>query len=616
MYLVQTSSDGTAQAVRLDGDTVTIGRERDNDLVLSDPLVSRHHARIFRTPGGWRIVDLGGKNGLLLNDRPVSEADLSEGDRITIGSSVFHFATTPSAGAPAPAAGHGGPADPSQATVVVPGWLPGTTPAPSAEGTRLEALVTMLGGIASAPDETALAHSILSEVMRIFGASRGFIGLSVEGRVEPLAMGDLDAPPESAPFTVSRTIAARILAERIGLLTEDAVTDDRLAGADSILASGVRSAMAAPVYRRGETAGILYVDHRRECGRFRADDLRLFIGVANLVSAALDSVAVRRAADRERQRLRQALDGGRILIGHSAFVQNLRRSLARIAVAPGPVLLLGETGTGKDLVARLVHETSPRGKGPFVTVNCAALPAALVENELFGHVKGAYSGAFDDRMGALQEARGGTLFLDEIGDMPLDLQPKLLHAIENGSIRRLGSTEPETVDVRIVAATNRDVEVEVRSGGFRSDLYYRLKAFELRLPPLRERTEDILPLAKHFLALDEVSGGRALLLSSEAQNLLLRHPWPGNVRELRNTLERAAALATSDTIGPSLIGAAPAEERTRSLRDVERDHLLRVLTANQWNISLAARCLEIQRNTLYGKMRKHNILRGGRHAEP
>jgi two-component system, NtrC family, response regulator AtoC len=308
------------------------------------------------------------------------------------------------------------------------------------------------------------------------------------------------------------------------------------------------------------------------------------------------------------------------LVGSSEALRAVMERIARVAPTQATVLITGESGTGKELVARAVHRGSPRRDGPFVALSCAAMPHDLLEAELFGYRRGAFTGAAQSRDGLFQRADGGTLFLDEIGDMPLSLQPKLLRALEERRVRPLGSPQEVPLDVRIVAATNRDLEAAVRLGHFREDLLFRLNVHHIQVPPLRERGDDVMELARHFLA-RSASAIRtepgapppaAPQLTPEAEQLLRAHHWPGNVRELENSLSAAIALAVSGRIGvhelPARLkaqaarGSTPPPVEPASLEEVERRHIEIVLRATGWNKALAARKLGIDRATLYRKL--------------
>ena len=310
----------------------------------------------------------------------------------------------------------------------------------------------------------------------------------------------------------------------------------------------------------------------------------------------------------------EALHG---LVGSSTVMRGLREQVGRAALVDANVLITGESGTGKELVARAIHLGGPRASGPFVAMSCAAVPHEILEAELFGHARGAFTGAAQARPGLFQQAAGGTLFLDEIGDMPVELQPKLLRALQERSVRPVGTAREVTADVRIVSATNRDLGAAVRAGSFREDLLFRLKVLHLELPPLRVRERDVIELAQHFLA-QASRTGKSYQLAREAEIPLLAYRWPGNVRELENCMSAAVALAPEGQIGfdelPTRVRSQRATSSTpseppASLEDVERRHIELVLRAVGWNKARAARKLGIDRATLYRKLARFNLER-------
>lgn len=347
-----------------------------------------------------------------------------------------------------------------------------------------------------------------------------------------------------------------------------------------------------------------------------------------VVERALAERGERRALDyyRERDARHASLEA---LVGTSLAMQHLRELIRTVSGTEptdqspaAPILILGETGTGKELVARACHQTGPRAKAPFIEINCAALPGHLIEGELFGYEKGAFTDAHARKIGLIEAADGGTLFLDEIGELDLGLQAKLLRVLENLRVRRIGALADRQVNVRIVAATHRDLDEQVRAGRFRADLMYRLKVFQIHVPPLRERPGDIPVLARHFLAQLAARYGRAeLSIDDGALAALAAHDWPGNVRELRNVLERAVLLQRSGVItaGDFLLGTshrAPAAsanpsapQEPMSLDGVERDHMQRALVQCGWNVSKAAKLLGVSRDTLRYRMERHGLQR-------
>ena len=348
----------------------------------------------------------------------------------------------------------------------------------------------------------------------------------------------------------------------------------------------------------------------------------------DVVDRALAERGERRALDYYRQRdaRHASLDA---LVGTSPAMQSLRELIRNVSgIEPtdnspaAPILVLGETGTGKELVARACHQTGSRAKAPFIEINCAALPGHLIEGELFGFEKGAFTDAHARKIGLIEAADGGTLFLDEIGELDLPLQAKLLRVLENLRVRRIGALSDRQVNVRIVAATNRDLDEQVREGRFRADLMYRLKVFQIHIPPLRARIQDIPVLAHHFLAqLANRYGRDKLDIDSSALAALAAHDWPGNVRELRNVLERAVLLQRTGTLGVGdlILGSptrqtaraeqVPASAEPQSLDALERDHVQRALAQCAGNVSKAAKLLGVSRDTLRYRMERHGLQR-------
>src|SRR5678816_113202 len=331
----------------------------------------------------------------------------------------------------------------------------------------------------------------------------------------------------------------------------------------------------------------------------------------------LDDALRERRLKREIASLRESIGGAAFtIVSQSPAMRRTMGLVLRAAPADTSVLLLGESGTGKELLARALHLQGPRRAGPFLAMNCSAIPETLLESQLFGHRRGTFTDAREDRRGLFQEAEGGTLLLDEIGDMPIGLQAKMLRVLQSREVHPLGAPAPLHVNVRVVAATHRNLETLVAEGRFRQDLYYRLNVISVRVPPLRERPEDILPLAAHFLEKHGKALGRtACTLSVDAVAALRKYAWPGNVRELENAIERALVLGCDDAIWPEDLPeslrtravSAIAPSQSRPLSDVEREHILRTLDTVRGNKTAAARLLGLDRKTLYRKLDLYGI---------
>jgi two-component system response regulator HydG len=336
--------------------------------------------------------------------------------------------------------------------------------------------------------------------------------------------------------------------------------------------------------------------------------------------ARIDRALSEQAARRERDTLRGPIAAGDAVPGivfRSSAMQRVLDIVARVAPTDATVLIHGESGTGKELIARAIHGASRRARRPFVALNCGALPETLLESELFGHVKGAFTGATVNKKGLFEEAEGGTVFLDEVGEMSPALQVKLLRTLQDGEVRAVGSSQPITVDTRVVAATNQNLEVLMRQGRFREDLFFRLNVIAFSIPPLRERREDIPLLVQHFLDRFNSRQGRAVRLDGEAMERLVAHPWPGNIRELEHAMERMVILGESDTITaddlPPLMGSGVGSEVAApiggTLADTEKAHIRDMLERHGWNYSRTADALGISRTTLWRKLKEYGFSR-------
>jgi serine/threonine-protein kinase PknK len=494
---------------------------------------------------------------------------------------------------------------------------------------------------------TELLDHAMDAAIELTLAERGFVLLRDGDALSVAAARHFTgAQLKRKEHKLSRSIAERVLSSGEPLWTVDAGEDQRFARQASVHAMRLKSVLCVPIRGEQGVIGALYLDNRLERARFAAADAELLLAFADQVAIALRNARLLaeleqqskelarekrkveellRGKTAEVERLEQALSQSRAvletrydyaqIVGRSEPMRRVLSVLDRVVESEVNVLVTGESGTGKELVARAIHANGPRKAGPFVAINCAALPENLLEAELFGHVKGAFTGAERDRDGLFRAAAGGTLFLDELGELPFGVQAKLLRVLADREVRPLGSTRSSPVDVRLVCATNRDLPARVRDGAFREDLYYRVAVISVALPALRERSEDIVPIAEALLEKRARELGEpARKLAPDAVRALLAHPWPGNVRELENTLLRASVLAAGNAIAAADLGLGAAQQRTRRAPKNRKDYevleaqrLLAALEAERWNVSRVARNLGIPRNTLYRKLERYGI---------
>ena len=515
---------------------------------------------------------------------------------------------------------------------------------------RLLRLVEINNALNSELNLKRLLNRILDAVIELFGAERGFVIVRKEGRNVVEAARNFDREEiRRAESKVSSGIVNRVMEERKAVLSDSAMEDKELSRFTSVADLKLRSVLCTPLKAKDRVIGCIYMDNRFQRGSFTEQDralLELFsdqaaIAVANarlyeenerargrmeeLNRALQERVAqqadqlrtIRDEAAARRESLELKYDYSSI-VGRSPAMLEVFRLMDLVTDTDYPVLVCGESGTGKELVARAVHRNGPRGEKPFVSQNCAAITETLLESELFGYEKGAFTGADRRKTGLFEQAHGGTLFLDEIGDMEPTMQKKLLRVLQEGEIRRVGGRETIPVDVRIISATNADLAELIEKGRFREDLYYRLKVMTIRLPPLRERREDIPLLARSFLArIAEERGEPRKEISPEALRVLVAYPWPGNVRELRNEMQRLALVSgeiiRKEDVADLEASPPPARGRTpsfrgRTLEEIEREAILAAVEEAGGNKALAARMLNIPRRTLYNRLKKYGLL--------
>ncbi len=480
-------------------------------------------------------------------------------------------------------------------------------------------------------DPNELLLRVVDAVIRIAGADRGFLMLMHgDGKLQfEIARSKDETTLPPGEFQISFGIAEEAAHRRETVWVPDAVGSSLFQDRKSVRALSLRTVVAIPILNAGRVLGVLYIDSHSITHEFTPEDIALLEGFAAQVAIALENARVHESLRDTKNRLeienlnlRRALKEDvryGLLVGRSPAMTQVVELIEKVIPTQVTVLINGETGTGKEVVARAIHLNGPRKDENFIAVNCGAVPETLLESELFGYKKGAFTGANEDRVGLFEAADKGTLFLDEVGEMPASLQVKLLRVLQDSHIRRVGDTVSRKVDIRLIAATNRDLRAEVDAGRFRQDLFYRMNVVPITLPPLRERGDDILLLAQHFLDASAKRQRKNIVsFSPDARELLLRHPWPGNVRELENALERAVALSDDGIpLEPQLFGLGASVARRwdgqHSLREtmeaVEAETIREALRQCESNVSRAARGLGVSRQHLHHRMNFHGIRR-------
>lgn len=621
-YLIHQMKDFEAKSYEISKKVMTIGRKPSNDIALSDPFVSREHAQVAALEdGSYELRDLGGENPVKVNGRIISQHKLRDGDKLTIGQSQLIF----KADAPCLTASvEMLPAEDLSEKAVEVASLDAKKTMPFAldrvdtkdvaslqrDHQRLMLLYDFSKTVNShLEDQDEMLDEIMNTAMKMLEADRGFIALVDEDTgeltcelVKSGGEGDF-----AEKLEVSRTIVHKVLNDGVSIMTVNAQEDTKFDKAKSIREYDIRSAVCAPLLFREDILGVVYLDNRGSAGTFSQDDQMFLIALCHQAGVALGNARLHRRVVQENVWLENTLKPKFQIVGESGKMKKVFDTIKKVAPTDITVLVEGETGTGKELVAKAIHTLSPRREHAFVPVNCAAIPKELIESELFGHEKGAFTGATNAREGKFQLAHGGTIFLDEIGDMSLDLQAKVLRILEDKELQRVGGSKSIPVDVRIIAATNKDLAEAVEKGTFREDLYYRLNVVAVKLPPLRDRKKDIMPLAEYFVA------GRVKKISSKARRLLESYDWPGNIRELRNCVDRAVVLGDGKVIQPEDLpytfrkGGQVIPAPLEKLDHMEEDHIVRVLRYTDWNKSEAAKILGITRQTLDNKIKKYKI---------
>ncbi len=483
---------------------------------------------------------------------------------------------------------------------------------------QLKATLRLASQWSSTRETEPLLHRIAEEATRVLEADRASIFIWDRERGEVVACPALGVDSGSLRLPDTAGIVGEVLRTGESLNVQDAYTDPRFErSVDRASGYTTRNLLCSPLRNEsGKLIGAFEVINKQQ-GAFDPDDTEILTELGIQAASALANARAIEQLARSNRQLAERVTRGVKIIGESAAIVALRTTIERLGATDLPVLILGESGTGKEVVSQALHFHGPRAERPFVAVNCAAIAESLLESELFGHEKGAFTDARDMRQGKFELADGGTLFLDEIGDMSPGGQAKLLRVLEQKVITRVGGSQPIPINVRVIAATNAKLAELVRERKFREDLYYRLSVVTLDLPPLRDRPDDIIPLAEYFLGqFSTQANRRTLSLSADARKRLQAHSWPGNVRELRNLMERLAFLAPNDRIeaGDLAFILSPLRDDalelggdlglTEATRQFQQDHIRRCIDRVRGNMSEAARLLGLHRSNLYRKMRQ------------
>src|SRR5512140_3315610 len=494
---------------------------------------------------------------------------------------------------------------------------------------KLLLLLDISRNINSVLSTSEVLESVMDAVLSISTAQRGFLVLLDDNgkpRMEISRNLEAESSTPDETFNISQSILKQAIETGRTVWVSDALSNPAFVNHQSVIDLSLRTIICLPLKIDQKVLGAIYLDSRTVTDVVAGDGATLLEAFASQAAAAISNArahdslkSFQTRLELENRNLKRAMRSEfnfDSIIGHSPAMQRVFDIMEKVVDNPVTVLIQGETGTGKELVARAIHNSGPRRANNFVAINCGALPETLLESELFGYRRGAFTGAVEDRPGLFEVAHGGTIFLDEIGELPVALQVKLLRVLQESEIRRLGESQPRRVDARLLAATNRNLEREVAEQRFRQDLFYRLNVVNVTIPPLRDRYEDLLMLAEYFLKKSSARMNRpTLYLTPEGKNCILAHNWPGNVRELENSMERACALASGDAITPEhLVPAAPAASITDQegslrhiLQNAERATIEAALRRTAGNISRAAVALGVSRQHLHNRIRKLKV---------
>jgi transcriptional regulator with GAF, ATPase, and Fis domain len=604
---------------------VSIGRGTSNLLCLADRALSREHCLLIREGERFSIRDLDSHNGTFINGVQVKEHGLKHGDQIAIGESMFIFLLDEGDNAVSPDVIFDHEAPDLYDTIELraedvlylqPEKILEALPTTARLARALNALLQVSWAIHALRRPKELQDRLLSLILDFIPAERGAIFL-VDSNPEGLSSTCTHRQMSDAqPLRISRTVTHHVLKEGVAVLCNH--VKGTSFDTSTMLASHVTSFLCVPIKLFNQVIGCIYLDATRPETRFDEDQLQLVTAIAAIFAIAFDNARRMESLRAENQRLNAEIDIEHNMVGTSPTMRRVYEFVARVAPADSTVLIQGESGTGKELVARALHRNSLRAEGPFVAINCAAIAETLLESELFGHEKGAFTGATAQKKGKLEVADGGTVFLDEVSELAPALQAKLLRVLQEREFERLGGTRPIKLDVRLIAATNKQLKEVVKAGAFREDLFYRLNVVTLTIPALREHREDIPALANYFVNLHaRKAKRRPKAVSLAAQARLMNYDWPGNIRELENAIEHALVLGCGEEILPEDLPEAVLDKEPLAELGSSRYHaavialkkqlILKALQESGGNYTEAARLLGVHPNYLHRLIRNLNL---------
>ena len=570
----------------------TLGSNHDNDICIQHPDVTDNHAFIINDGKHFVINTANKKSLLLVNGEKIRSHILAHEDTITLGKVPLVFDLYDKLG-------------------------DRENHQEFNEVEYYQKLYTFTEKISGKYDIEELLNILIDSIIDVTGAANGFLILhrSQDDYDFTVARNVNRETIANADMYVSDSIIRRVLETGKPIIVSDALSDQEFKTSASVLSLKLTSVMCVPIREAGELLGIIYVGNNNIVNLFSHDTLLVLEIFASQAALVIKNALLVNALQQDKAKLEEQLDAMRMgaIIGSCDSIKEVFRKIEKISKVDVPVLVTGETGTGKELVAKEIHRQSPRSGGPFVVINCGAIPETLLESELFGHKRGAFTGAMYDKPGKFKLASGGTLFLDEIGDMPLSLQVKILRAIEERSVAPVGSNRTEDVDIRIIAATNRSLEDDIRDGKFREDLYYRLNVIHISLPPLRERESDIELIARYFLQKLTTEYRRPHIkgFSPAARKMMEHYRWPGNVRELMNRIKKAVILCEQSLIDPEDLELSEKRKEEYTIQPLaqareewQKGYILQALKKNQGNRTRTAQMLDVDPRTIFRYLEK------------